>query len=44
MTQYNTLNAKISKLKCGIRNCTENVSSNALVILMMRIILRINCY
>ena len=51
MTQYNTLNVKLSnsqlnKLKLGIKNGTEEtlkISSNPVVILMMRIIFPINC-
>ena len=52
MTQYNTLNVKLSnsqlnKLKSEIKNGTEVTLKNyqmLLVILMMKIIFRINCY
>ena len=52
MTQYNTLNVKLSnpqlnKLKLGIKNRIEvtlKVSSNVLVILMMKIFFHISCY
>ena len=53
MTQYNALNVKLSnsqinKLKSGIKNGTEvtfkNFHQMLSVILMMRIIFRINCY
>ena len=52
MTQYNTLNVKLSnsqpnKMKLGIKNGTEvsfNFHQTLLVILMMRIVFRINCY
>ena len=53
MTQYNTLNVKLSnsqinKLKSGIKNCAEVTlkfhEMMLLVILMMRITFRISCY
>ena len=52
MTQYNTLNVKLSnlqlnKLKSGIKNNTEvtlKISSMLLVILMMKIVFRISYY
>ena len=52
MTQYNTLNVKLSnsqpnKMKLGIKNGTEvsfKFHQTLLVILMMRIVFRINCY
>ena len=49
MTQYNALNKKLSNsqfnnLKSGIKNGTEVTHKMLLVILMMRIIFRINCY
>ena len=52
MIQYNTLNLKLSnsqinKLKSGIKNGTEvtlKLFQMLLVILMMKIIFRINCY
>ena len=54
MTQYNTLNVKLSnsklnKLKSGIKNGTKvtlKISSNVVlfVILMIRIIFLISCY
>ena len=45
MTQYNTINVKLSnsklnKLKSGIENGTQML----LVILMMKIVFRISCY
>ena len=50
MTQYNSLNVKLSnsqlnKLKSGINKGTKvtlNLSSNALVILMIKLIFQIN--
>ena len=52
MTQYNTLNVKLSnpqlnKLKLEIKNGTEitlNINQMLLVILKMKKILLINCY
>ena len=49
MTQYNTSNVKLSnsqlnRLKCGIKNGTDNFHQMLLVILMLKIIFVINCY
>ena len=52
MSQYNTLNVKLSnsqlnKLKSGIKNGSEvtlKISSNVLMILLMKIIFRISYY
>ena len=49
MTQYNTLNVKLSnsqlnKSKSGIKSHTQVTLKMLLVILMMKIIFRISCY